>query len=173
MGKTEKGTLWVSREKTSSFEFFQHFINCLDLDVERLLRFFTKIDIDKIKEMCKQDIVKAKKLMAFEVTKLVHGEEEALRAQETARCLFDNKTIDNENIPTEEIEIVNQIGMVDFLSMLSIIKSKSEARRLIEQGGIEIDNIRKCDINEILSVNKNQILLVKKGKKTFVKVKIV
>ena len=73
MGKTEKGTLWVSREKTSSFDFFQHFVNCLDADVERLLRFFTKIDVEEIKSMCKKDIVKAKKLMAFEVTKLVQG----------------------------------------------------------------------------------------------------
>ena len=73
MGKTEKGTLWVSREKTSSFDFFQHFVNCLDADVERLLRFFTKIDVEEIKQMCREDIVKAKKLMAFEVTKLVHG----------------------------------------------------------------------------------------------------
>ena len=80
MGKTEKGTLWVSREKTSSFDFFQHFVNCLDADVERLLRFFTRIDVETIKEMCATDIVKAKKLMAFEVTKLVHGEEEAQKA---------------------------------------------------------------------------------------------
>ena len=73
MGKTEKGTLWVSRNKTSSFEFFQHFVNCLDADVERLLRFFTKIDVETIKQMCNEDIVKAKKLMALEVTKLNVG----------------------------------------------------------------------------------------------------
>ena len=75
MGKTEKGTLWVSRDKTSSFEFFQHFVNCLDDDVERLLRFFTNIDVNEIKEMCSKNIVEAKKRMVFEVTKLVHGEE--------------------------------------------------------------------------------------------------
>lgn len=69
MGKTEKGTLWVSREKTSAFEFFQHFVNCLDADVERLLRFFTKIDVEEIEKMCKLDIIKAKKLMALLIKK--------------------------------------------------------------------------------------------------------
>ena len=170
MGKTEKGTLWVSREKTSSFEFFQHFVNCLDADVERLLRFFTKIDVEEIKRMCKQDIVKAKKIMAFEVTKLVHGETEALKAQETAQNLFENGNINTENMPTETIKNIGETNILDFLTNLSIIKSKSEARRLIEQGGIEIDNIRKNDFNEILILNKSQVLIVKKGKKTFIKV---
>ncbi|MGN0748206.1 MAG: tyrosine--tRNA ligase [Christensenellales bacterium] len=170
MGKTEKGTLWVSREKTSSFDFFQHFVNCLDADVERLLRFFTKIDVEEIKEMCKQDIVKAKKLMAFEVTKLVHGEDEALKAQKTAQNLFENGNINTENMPTETIKNVGEINILDFLSNLSIIKSKSEARRLIGQGGIEINNQKKNNISEIMNLNENQELVVKKGKKNFVKV---
>lgn len=170
MGKTEKGTLWVSREKTSSFEFFQHFVNCLDADVERLLRFFTKIDVEEITNLCKQDIVKAKKLMAFEVTKLVHGEDEALKAQQTAQNLFEKGNINSENMPTEVVETFSNVNILDFLSKLSIVKSKSEARRLIEQGGIEINNIRKNNINEILKLNKGQELIIKKGKKTFVKV---
>ncbi len=166
MGKTEKGTLWVSREKTSVFEFFQHFVNCLDADVERLLRFFTKIDVEEIKAMCKDDIVKAKKLMAFEVTKLVHGENEAILALETANSLF--KQGNAENMPVEEIKNIGKINIVDFLSSLSIIKSKSEARRLIEQGGICINNEKKTDLNEIINLNTE--LIVKKGKKTFFKV---
>lgn len=170
MGKTEKGTLWVSREKTSSFDFFQHFVNCLDADVERLLRFFTKIDIDEIKLMCKQDIVKAKKLMAFEVTKLVHGEEEALKAQEVAQNLFENVNVNTENMPTEKINLNGNNNILDFISKLSIIKSKSEARRLVEQGGIMIDNQKKTDINEIIMLNKGKDLIIKKGKKTFLKV---
>ena len=170
MGKTEKGTLWVSREKTSAFEFFQHFVNCLDVDVERLLKFFTKIDVEKIKKMCSEDIVKAKKLMAFEVTKLVHGEEEALRAQETAKNLFESGNINTENMPTETIENIDKINILDFLSRLSIIKSKSEARRLIEQGGIEIDNTKKTNIDEIMDLTNKKEIIVKKGKKTFVKV---
>lgn len=172
MGKTEKGTLWVSRDKTSAFEFFQHFVNCLDADVERLLKFFTNIETDEIQHLCKQDIVKAKKLMAFEVTKLVHGEAEALKAQQIAKNLFENKNFDIENMPTEEINFNEQINILDFLSQLSIIKSKSEAKRLIIQGGIEIDNQKKNNINEIIILKPNQELIVKKGKKTFIKVKI-
>ncbi|MBQ7466872.1 MAG: tyrosine--tRNA ligase [Clostridia bacterium] len=168
MGKTEKGTLWVSREKTSAFEFFQHFVNCLDADVERLLRFFTKIDVEEIKRMCSEDIVKAKKLMAFEVTKLVHGEQEAKKAQETANNLFAIGSA--ENMPTETVENIGKINILDFLASLSIIKSKSEARRLIEQGGIEIDGIKKTDISEAVDLNEKKEIIVKKGKKTFVKV---
>jgi tyrosyl-tRNA synthetase len=171
MGKTEKGTLWVSREKTSAFEFFQHFVNCLDADVERLLRFFTKIDIAEIKRICTEDIVEAKKLMAFEVTKLVHGEEEAIKAREISKSLFDNGDA-SEHMPTELINCTEKINIIDFLASLSIIKSKSEARRLIEQGGIAINNQKKADINEVLSLNKNDELIVKKGKKTFLKVKV-
>ena len=169
MGKTEKGTLWVSREKTSSFDFFQHFVNCLDADVERLLRFFTKIDVEEIKKMCKEDIVKAKKLMAFEVTKLVHGEQEALQVQQTVQNLFEKGNINSENMPTETISQVGAIGVLDFLANVSIVKSKSEARRLIEQGGIEIDSVRISDANQILTLTRGQELIVKKGKKTFVK----
>ena len=170
MGKTEKGTLWVSREKTSSFDFFQHFVNCLDADVERLLRFFTRIDVGIIKEMCTTNIVKAKKLMAFEVTKLVHGEEEALKAQETSQNLFENGNINTDNMPTEIISGTGEMNILDFLSKLSIIKSKSEARRLIEQGGVIIDDVKKNNISEVLTLSKGQKLIVKKGKKTFVKV---
>lgn len=169
MGKTEKGTLWVSREKTSAFDFFQHFVNCLDADVERLLRFFTNIDVEEIKEMCKQNIVKAKKLMAFEVTKLVHGEDEAIQAMETSKNLFENKDFNSENIPTETITNIDEINIVEMLSKLSIFNSKSEARRLIEQGGIVINNQKKTNINEIIDLNKNKELIIKKGKKIFIK----
>ena len=170
MGKTEKGTLWVSREKTSAFEFFQHFVNCLDADVERLLRFFTKIDVKQIKDMCKQDIVNAKKLMAFEVTKLVHGEDEARQAQQISQDLFQNKSLNNENMPTEKVQNLGKVNVVDFLAMTSIIKSKSEARRLIEQGGIIIDNIKQVDANAIIDLSANKQIVIKKGKKNFLKI---
>ena len=170
MGKTEKGTLWVSREKTSSFDFFQHFINCLDDDVERLLRFFTKFDVEEIKKMCKDDIVNAKKVMAFEVTKLVHGEEEAIKARETSQNLFEKNTINTNNMPTETVEFAGNVNVLDLLSNLSIIKSKSDARRLVEQGGIEIDGEKKTDTKELICVTSGKEMVVKKGKKTFVKV---
>lgn len=170
MGKTEKGTLWVSREKTSAFEFFQHFVNCLDADVERLLKFFTKIDTNEIERMCKEDIVKAKKLMAFEVTKLVHGEEEALKAQNTAKDLFEMGNANTQNMPTEKLKPIDKINIVDLLGSLSIVKSKSEARRLIEQGGIEIDGKRQTSVDRVLDLIDKKEIIVKKGKKTFVKV---
>lgn len=170
MGKTEKGTLWVSRDRTTAFEFYQHFVNCLDQDVERLLRFFTKLDVNQIKEMCENDIVTAKKLMAYEVTKLVHGEDEANNAQDTANKLFSSDGY-AENMPTEEILNVGQMNIVDFLASLSIVSSKSEARRLIEQNGIMIDGQKKNDLSEVLDLSKGEFI-VKKGKKTFVKVMV-
>ena len=127
MGKTEKGTLWVSRNKSSSFDFFQHFVNCLDEDVERLLRFFTKIPVCEIESMCSKDIVNAKKKMAFEVTKLVHGEEEALKVLKTSEELFSKKNINDENMPTIELQIKeNSINAIDFIAMSGIVNSKSE-----------------------------------------------
>ena len=172
MGKTEKGTLWVSRNKTSSFEFFQHFVNCLDADVERLLRFFTKIDVETIKQMCNENIVKAKKLMAFEVTKLVHGEKEAQNALQLAQNLFENNMTSSENMPTEEIIITDDMNILDFLAQISIIGSKSQARRLIEQGGLTIDNKKISDISQKITATKGNIIL-KKGKKSFVKIILI
>lgn len=169
MGKTEKGTLWVSRDKTSAFEFYQHFVNCMDQDVERLLRFFTKIDVSEIKKMCEEDIVKAKKLMAYEVTKLVHGEEGATSAVETSKSLFANGGQDTANMPTEKLKAQGQMNILDFLASLSIISSKSEARRLLEQNGIMINNEKKSDMSEMIDLSKKEFI-VKKGKKTFVKV---
>ena len=170
MGKTEKGTLWVSREKTSSFEFFQHFVNCLDADVERLLRFFTKLDVEEIKQMCKTDIVKAKKLMAFEVTKLVHGEQEAQIAQQTATALFEKGNLFAENMPTATVKAENRVNILQFLAQIGIASSKSEARRLIEQGGISIDNEKVVDVMQNVCLAKSIEMIVKKGKKTFLKV---
>lgn len=170
MGKTEKGTLWVSREKTSSFEFFQHFVNCLDADVERLLRFFTKLDVEQIQQMCKCDIVGAKKLMAFEVTKLVHGEEEAEKAKQTANTLFGAGGMTVENMPTTTINAGESVEILQFLTQIGVTASKSEARRLIEQGGISIDNEKVVDVMQNVCLAKSTEMIVKKGKKTFLKV---
>lgn len=170
MGKTEKGTLWVSREKSSSFDFFQHFVNCMDEDVERLLRFFTKLPVNEIVKMCNEDIVKAKKIMAFEVTKLVHGEIEATKVLKTSEELFSNKSINEENMPQVEIEIrEDEISVVDLLVISKLIPSKSEARRLLDQNGIEI-NGNKANIKDILNIKENKEFIIKKGKKVFLKV---
>lgn len=168
MGKTEKGTLWVSRDKSSSFDFFQHFVNCMDEDVERLLRFFTRIPVNEIQDMCKNDIVKAKKKMAFEVTKLVHGEEEANKVLKTSEELFSKKSINDENMPSMELSCSDEsINVVDLLVESRIVNSKSEARRLIGQNGVEV-NGNKVKLTDMFETNKEAI--IKKGKKTFLKV---
>ena len=172
MGKTEKGTLWVSREKSSSFDFFQHFVNCLDEDVERLLRFFTKLPVKEIEAMCKENIVEAKKLMAFEVTKLVHGEDEAKKVLKTSEELFTNKGISESNMPTIEIGVREEmISIIDLLAISKIVASKSEARRLLEQNGIEV-NGKKAKLEDVIDIKNNKEIILKKGKKTFLKVLI-
>ena len=170
MGKTEKGTLWVSRDKTDSYEFYQAFVNTFDEDVERLLSFFTRMDIAKIKKMCENNIVEAKKLMAFEVTKLVHGEEEALRVREISEALFTKKDISTD-IPRKELkkELIEEgINVLDLLVLSEVVPSKSEAKRMILQGGIKIDG--ETILDETLLIVDRFELIIQKGKKTFIKV---
>ena len=171
MGKTASGTLWVSREKTTVYDFYQSFMNSYDEDVERLLSFFTNFEIDKIKEMCLSDIREAKKIMAFEVTKLVHGEEEALKAKETAQNLFENK--ESADMPSVEArsDLLGNITILDLLN-IGFNLSKSEGRRLIEQNGISLNNEKVTDPNKIIFSEdlKENYVIIQKGKKTFIKV---
>ena len=172
MGKTATGTLWVSRDKTSTFEFFQAWMNSFDEDVERSLSFFTRMEIEDIKELCKKDIREAKKLLAFEVTKLVHGEEEAIKARKTSEELFSNKGI-SDNMPTITLSKDKlDINIVDLLVETNLVTSKSEARRLIEQNGISINQIKVNSVNDLItkeSLNEN-FIIIQKGKKVFLKV---
>lgn len=171
MGKTEKGTLWVSRNKTDSYDFYQALINTFDEDVERLLLFFTRIDIEKIKDMCKNDIISAKKLMAFEVTKLVHGENEALKVKKTTDEIFSGIGI-SENMPNFKITNFKDISITDFLVQVEIAPSKGEARRLIDGGGISINQEKVNNSDLLITTNHfvNNELIIQKGKKTFLKV---
>jgi len=170
MGKTSKGTLWVSREKTDVYDFYQAFLNVFDEDVERLLSFFTRLDIREIKDMCNADIINAKKLMAFEITKLVHGEEEALKVKKTSEEVFNGGN--SENMPTYEFKKFEEMNILDFLFTIGIAPSKSEARRLIEGNGISINKEKVNDVNMIISDNTfiDDEIIVQKGKKTFLKV---
>lgn len=174
MGKTASGTLWVSREKTTVYDFYQMFMNSFDEDVERLLSFFSDYEIEDIKKMCKEDIRNAKKVMAFEVTKLVHGEEEALKIKKASEEIFNNKgNSDN----TETINLSKDIlkekpNVVDILMLSGIFESKSEIRRLIEQNGININGAKVTSINMQISIDllKDNALLIQKGKKKFIKI---
>lgn len=174
MGKTASGTLWVSREKTTVYDFYQMFMNSFDEDVERLLSFFSDYEIEDIKKMCKEDIRNAKKVMAFEVTKLVHGEEEALKVKKASEEIFNNKGNSNN---TETINLSKDIlkekpNVVDILMLSGIFESKSEIRRLIEQNGISINGVKVTSINVQISFDllKDNAILIQKGKKKFIRI---
>ncbi len=173
MGKTASGTLWVSREKTTVYDFYQMFMNSFDEDVERLLSFFSDYEIEDIKKMCKEDIRSAKKLMAFEVTKLVHGEEEALKVKKASEDIFSNKG-NSDNTETKKVskEILKEaINVVEVLMLSGIFESKSEVRRLIDQNGVSINNNKVTSTDMLIDMNllDNDALLIQKGKKKFVK----
>lgn len=174
MGKTASGTLWVSREKTTVFDFFQAWMNSFDEDVPRSLAFFTRLDMDVIDKMCKEDIREAKKLLAFEVTKLVHGEEEALKAKQTAEELFSNKGI-SDNMPTKTIkESELNINVLDLLVNMELVSSKSEGRRLMEQNGISINQEKENNANRIITKDdfNEGFIIIQKGKKVFLKIEL-
>ena len=174
MGKTATGTLWVSREKTTVFDFFQAWMNSFDEDVPRSLAFFTRLDMDVIDKMCKEDIREAKKLLAFEVTKLVHGEEEALKAKQTAEELFSNKGI-SDNMPTKIIKKSElDINILDLLVNTEIVSSKSEGRRLMEQNGISVNQEKENNVNRIITKDdfNEGFIIIQKGKKVFLKIEL-
>ena len=172
MGKTATGTLWVSREKTSSFDFFQAWINSFDEDVERSLAFFTRMEMDEIRKLCQKDIREAKKVLAFEVTKLVHGEEEAINARKVSEELFSNKGISDNmsfvNISKDKLGI----NIIDLLIETNLVTSKSEARRLIEQNGISLNQEKVSSVDKVINLEdlNDNFIVIQKGKKVFLKV---
>lgn len=181
MGKTEKGAVWLDPEKTSPYEFYQYWRNVDDADVINCMKMLTFIPLDEIAEYEKLEgsaLNQVKEKLAFEVTKLIHGEEEALKAQSAAKALFGNSA-DTEHMPTtalkaEQFAEDGTITVIDILVAASLAKSKGEARRLIEQGGITVDDERVMDIAEAVSkadFEKGHVL-VKKGKKVFHKIVI-
>ena len=173
MGKSVKGALWLDKEKTSPYEFFQYWRNVDDADVDKCLKMITFLPIEEIEEMAKwpgERINEKKEILAFEITKLVHGEEEAKKALEAARALFSGEG-DDANMPTTEIELENDIGLLDLLVLTKLAASKGEARRLIDQGGISLNGNKISDVNlRITKTDLAEPLKIKKGKKAFHKV---
>lgn len=172
MGKTEKGALWLDAEKTSPFEFYQYWRNVNDADVEKCLALLTFLPMDEVRRLGSlkdKEINEAKKILAFEVTKLVHGEEEAIKAEQAAKALFETGG-DLSNAPASEIsrELLGQ-KVLDVLIEAKVIPSKSEGRRLIQQGGLYINNEKVTDMDFIIdeSLFTDGEMLVRKGKKTF------
>ena len=175
MGKTENGAVWLDPEKTSSYEFYQYWRNVADADVIRCLKILTFLPLEEIDELSRlqgSDINKAKEILAFEVTKLIHGETEAIKSQEAARALFALNT-NTDNMPSTEINKSNfnndEISIIDLLLLLKLVPSKGEARRLISQGGISIDSQKVMSIDEKVLFNQFEkgYIVVKKGKKVY------
>ena len=172
MGKTAKGALWVAREKTSVFDFYQYFYNVPDKDVLLLLKLFTRIPLDEINDMVEHDIISAKRRMAFEITKLVHGEEEAIKAQQMAQNLFAQGGDNAPEFALDRAHVKEGIGICDLLVMTKLCSSKSEARRMIEGGGVSMKGEKVSDFALIVKESdfENNSILLKKGKKNFIKV---
>ena len=173
MGKSVNGALWLDKDKTSPYEFFQYWRNVNDADVDKCLKMITFLPIEQIEEMANwpgERINEKKEILAFEITKLVHGEEEARKALEAARALFSGEG-DDANMPTTEIELENDIGLLDLLVLTKLAASKGEARRLIDQGGISLNGNKVSDVNlRITKADLAEPIKIKKGKKAFHKV---
>ncbi|MEG2583871.1 MAG: tyrosine--tRNA ligase [Oscillospiraceae bacterium] len=179
MGKTEKGALWLDPEKVSPYEFYQYWRNVDDNDVIRLLKLVTFLPMEEIAEYEKlegQELNRVKCILAYEVTKMVHGAEEAKRANDAATAIFSG-VVDAENMPSFEVskaDIDEGVSVLDLLVMVKIVTSKGEGRRLIEQNGLSIngEKVSKIDMNIDKSLFKDGEMIIKKGKKVFLKVVI-
>ena len=175
MGKTEKGALWLDAEKTSPYEFYQYWRNVEDESVENVFMMLTYLPTDKIKELCAhkdERMNEAKKVLAFEITKMIHGEEEAKKAEEAANALF-NGGGNTENMPSTKIENTN-ISILDALITAGLAPSKGQARILVSQGGVSLNDEKIQDVNYMLSEDdfKDGHAILKKGKKSFHKLEI-
>ncbi|MEE5992418.1 MAG: tyrosine--tRNA ligase [Oscillospiraceae bacterium] len=175
MGKTEKGAVWLDPEKTSPYEFFQYWRNVADADVIKCLKMLTFVPIEEIEEMEKHmegaEFNKAKELLAYELTALVHGEEEAKKALDTAKAVFGGAG-SSENMPTTAIPADKltdgAINILDLMVECGLVPTKSEARRNVQQGGVSVNNEKVTDPKAMITLDGETIL--KKGKKVFHKV---
>ena len=178
MGKTQSGAVWLDPNKTSPFDFYQYWRNVDDADVIKCMRLLTFLPLEEIDEMAKwegSELNKAKEILAYQLTELVHGEEEAKKAQEGAHALFSGA--DTSHMPTTEIseEDFDEEGKIDLITLLvktELVPSRSEGRRAIQQGGVSIDGEKLTDIYH--TVEKDAFagdgIVLKRGKKKFKKI---
>ena len=169
MGKTEKGALWLDANKTSPYEFYQYWRNIDDADVKTVLSLLTFLPMDEVNRLANlkdEQINEAKKKAAFEITKLVHGEEKALKAEEAAKALFEGQG-SLENMPTSKVN--TNISIIDAIITAKMAPSKGQARTLINQGGITLNDEKITDVNYILSEKdfKDGYAILRKGKKVY------
>lgn len=177
MGKTVGGALWLDAEKTSPFDFYQYWRNVDDADVEKCLALLTFVPMDEVRRLSSlegAEINEAKKVLAYEVTKLVHGEEEAKKAQDAANALFSGGA-DMSNVPTVTVSRdVLGTSLLDVLANNKIVPSKSEGRRLIQQGGLSINGEKVVEVSRALTEEdfKDGSALIKRGKKNYNKIEL-
>ncbi|SFB18254.1 tyrosine--tRNA ligase [Clostridium frigidicarnis] len=175
MGKTENGALWLDAEKTTPYEFYQYWRNVGDADVEKCLKLLTFVPMDEVRKLCALEgsaINEAKKVLAFEVTKLIHGEDEAKKAQQAAESLFGGGC-DLSNVPTVEISKKDlELALIDILVNGKVLPSKGEGRRLIQQNGLSLNDVKVTEIGKTLTDEdfKDGYALVKRGKKNYHKI---
>ncbi len=175
MGKTQKGAVWLDPEKTSPYEFYQYWRNVADADVLKCIRMLTFLPLEEIDKMDGWEgaqLNTAKEILAFELTKLVHGEEEAKKAQEAARALFGAGT-NTDNMPSTQLsedDFAEDVTVLDLLTKCGLIPSRKEGRRLIQQGGVSIDGEKVQDPFAKVTkdmFSENGYVVIKKGKKVF------
>ena len=174
MGKTQKGAVWLDPEKTSPYEFYQYWRNVDDADVIKCMKLLTFLPMEQINEYAKlegQQLNTAKEVLAYELTNLVHGEEEAKKAHEAARAIFSGGA-NSANMPTTQVEADSltddSIGLMDLMVLGGMVKSKGEARRLITQGGVSLNDEKVGDVYATVSkADLEAGAVVRKGKKVF------
>jgi tyrosyl-tRNA synthetase len=177
MGKTEKGAVWLDPQKTSPYDFYQYWRNVADSEVKKCLSLLTFLPMDEVNRLAAlkdQEINRAKKILAFEITQLIHGAEEAQKAQKAAETLFEGGA-DLQDVPTSTIsgELLGK-GIIDVLHACGIIPTKSEGRRLVAQGGLYVNSqkIDSIDLKVTSELFKDGMMMVRKGKKGYHKVVI-
>ncbi len=177
MGKTANGAVWLDPNKTTPFEFFQYWRNVGDADVLKCIRMLTFLPLEEVEKMDSWEgsqLNEAKEILAYELTALVHGEEEAKKAKEASHALFSGKGGDDSNMPTTELEkdklTEGSIGILDLMLECGLVSSKGEARRLAKQGGVSVDEVK---VDENARITEEQLvngIKLRKGKKVFHKV---
>ena len=174
MGKTAGNAVWLDPKKTSPYDFFQYWRNVDDADVMKCIRLLTFLPLEQIEEMDKWEgsqLNKAKEILAYELTNMVHGEEEAQKALDAAKALF-AKGGASANVPTVEIEVNGEIGILDILVATKQCSSRGDARRNVDQGGVSVNDVKVDSSNKMFTKEEMMAgdFIVKKGKKSFVKV---
>jgi len=173
MGKTEKGAIWIDKDKISAYDFYQGIYQTPDACVKMMFALFTDIPMKEIDEIISKDIVAAKKRMCYEITKFVRGEEDAQLALKMSENLFTDGGNDAPEFELAKSSITNGISILDLLVQTKLCSSKGESRKMIDNGGITAGGNKVTDVNLIIyqkDFDKDNSLLLKKGKKTFIKV---